>query len=87
MSGQDVAAYDYQDDSGVGSTGGPDRARPIPRISIQCFCETPQMAETLQVAAEDRRLTKAHVSIHMGGISAAVAHYQESPTPNLIIVE
>jgi len=45
------------------------------------------LAEVLQIAAEDRRLTKAHLSIHMGGISAAVAHYQESPTPNLIIVE
>lgn len=63
------------------------RARPIPRISIQAFCEDPQFTQVLQVAAEDRRLTKAHVSVHMGGASAAVAHYQESPTPNLIIIE
>ncbi|MEO1545057.1 MAG: CtpF protein, partial [Pseudomonadota bacterium] len=63
------------------------KARPIPRISIQVFCEAENTAEVTQVAAEDRRLTKAHVSIHMGGITAAVAHYQESPTPNLIIVE
>ena len=39
------------------------------------------------MAADDRRLAKAHVSVHMGGIEAGVAHYQESPTPNLIIVE
>ncbi|MGE0766505.1 MAG: CpaE family protein [Hyphomicrobiaceae bacterium] len=64
-----------------------DRARPIPRISIQAFCENPSTAEAVQVAADDRRLSKAHVSAHMGGIEAAVAHYQESPTPNLIIVE
>jgi pilus assembly protein CpaE len=63
------------------------RARPIPRISIQAFCDQPALAEAMQVAAEDRRLSKAHVSVHMGGISAAVAHYQESPTPNLIVVE
>lgn len=63
------------------------RARPIPRISIQAFCDHPALAEAMQVAAEDRRLSKAHVSVHMGGISAAVAHYQESPTPNLIVVE
>lgn len=87
MSGQDLAESDYQDDAMAGADMGAERARPIPRISIQCFCESPQMAEVLQVAAEDRRLTKAHVSIHMGGISAAVAHYQESPTPNLIVVE
>ena len=64
-----------------------DRARPIPRISIQAFCENGDTAEALQVAAEDRRLSKAHVSIHMGGAQAAVAHYQASPTPNLIIME
>jgi pilus assembly protein CpaE len=64
-----------------------DRARPIPRISIQAFCERGDTAEALQVAAEDRRLSKAHVSIHMGGAQAAVAHYQASPTPNLIIME
>ncbi len=64
-----------------------DRARPIPRISIQAFCEQPVSAEAVQVAADDRRLSKAHVSVHMGGIEAAVAHYQESPTPNLIIIE
>jgi pilus assembly protein CpaE len=63
------------------------KARPIPRISIQAFCEEPATAEALQAATGDRRLAKAHVSVHMGGAPAAVAHYQESPTPNLIIVE
>jgi pilus assembly protein CpaE len=63
------------------------RARPIPRISIQAFCEQSDSAEAVQIAADDRRLAKAHVSVHMGGIEAAVAHYQESPTPNLIILE
>lgn len=64
-----------------------DRARPIPRISIQAFCESPHTAEAVQVAADDRRLAKAHVSVHMGGVEAGVANYQESPTPNLIILE
>lgn len=64
-----------------------ERARPIPRISIQVFCEDPATAEVVQTAAEDRRLAKAHVSVHMGGATAAVAHYQESPTPNLIVIE
>ncbi|MCB1546463.1 MAG: CtpF protein [Hyphomicrobiaceae bacterium] len=41
----------------------------------------------MQIASDDRRLAKAHISIHMGGAPAAVAHYQESPTPNLIILE
>jgi pilus assembly protein CpaE len=65
----------------------PEKARPIPRISIQAFCEEAATAEVVQAAAGDRRLAKSHVSVHMGGASAAVAHYLESPTPNLIIVE
>jgi pilus assembly protein CpaE len=67
--------------------GRHDRARPIPRISIQAFCEEQHTASVIQTAAEDRRLSKAHVSVHMGGAEAAVAHYQESPTPNLIVIE
>ncbi len=62
-------------------------ARPVPRISIQGFCEDPNTADAIQYAAEDRRLSKAHVSVHMGGAAAAVSHYQESPTPNLIVIE
>ncbi|MDQ8699322.1 AAA family ATPase [Hyphomicrobium sp. LHD-15] len=64
-----------------------DRARPLPRISIQAFCETPTIAEIIQTASEDRRLSKAHVTFQMGGVAAAVAHYQENPTPNLIVLE
>jgi pilus assembly protein CpaE len=63
------------------------KARPIPRISIQAFCEDTATAEAVQAATGDRRLAKSHVSVHMGGAPAAVAHYQESPTPNLIIIE
>jgi pilus assembly protein CpaE len=63
------------------------RARPIPRISIQAFCENGATAEIIQIAAEDRRLAKTHINVHMGGIEAAVVHYQQNPTPNLIILE
>lgn len=63
------------------------RARPIPRISIQAFCENGATANIIQIAAEDRRLAKAHVNVHMGGIEAAVVHYQQNPTPNLIVLE
>ena len=74
-------------DENEGTEQRAERARPIPRISIQAFCETNETAEALQVASDDRRLAKAHVSVHMGGAQAAVAHYQESPTPNLIVIE
>ena len=87
--GDGVAGHDAERYGDAGELGAPnlERARPIPRISIQAFCEDHGFTEVLQVAAEDRRLSKAHVSIHMGGATAAVAHYQESPTPNLIIIE
>ena len=74
-------------DSGIDMADISSNARPIPRISIQAFCEDQRLANILQEAAEDRRLSKAHVSIHMGGAAAAIAHYQESPTPNLIFIE
>ena len=64
-----------------------DRARPIPRISILAFCEQPITAQVVQASAEDRRLSKAHVGVHMGGIYAAIAHFQENPSPNLVILE
>ena len=63
------------------------KARPIPRISIQAFCEDAATAGVLQAATGDRRLAKSHVSVHMGGAAAAVAHYHENPTPNLIVIE
>lgn len=82
---EDVDAI-YEDETLV-EASSIDRARPIPRISIQAFCDDQRVAEVLQFAAEDRRLSKTHVSIHMGGIVAAIGHYVESPTPNLIIVD
>nr|WP_235987475.1 CpaE family protein [Roseibium aggregatum] len=60
---------------------------PIPRISVQGFCLTDGTTRTIEAAAEDRRMTKAHVKVHMGGIPAAIEHYTQAPTPNLIIVE
>lgn len=74
-------------DEGSAHVSHAERARPIPRISIQAFCDDANTAEVMQHAAEDRRLSKAHVSVHMGGIAAAIAHYIDSPTPNLIIVD
>lgn len=61
--------------------------RPIPRISVQGFCLSDETTRTLEAAAEDRRMAKAHVKVHMGGVPAAIEQYAQAPTPNLIIVE
>lgn len=63
------------------------RARPIPRITIQGFCENEATADSIQQASQDRRLAKTHVTVQMGGAQAASAFYQTAPTPNLIILE
>lgn len=61
--------------------------RPVPRISIQAFCETEGVAGPIERAGEDRRMARAHLKVHMGGIPTAIEFYQSAPTPNLIILE
>ena len=61
--------------------------RPVPRISIQAFCETESIASPIERAASDRRMAKTHLKVHMGGIGTAIDFYQSAQTPNLIIVE
>src|SRR5712672_2500956 len=64
-----------------------DYIAPAPRVSVQAFCEAVATATTVRSAAEDRRLTKAHLSVHMGGVTAAIDAYHKAPTPNVIILE
>jgi pilus assembly protein CpaE len=60
---------------------------PAPRVSVQAFCESAETAASVQSAAEDRRMIKAHVRVQMGGVAAAVEAYRNSPTPNVICLE
>jgi pilus assembly protein CpaE len=64
-----------------------DHIAPAPRISVQSFCETEATATVARAAAEDRRLAKAHLSVHLGGIAAAIDAYHTAPTPNVIVLE
>ncbi|TKT74958.1 CpaE family protein [Aquamicrobium sp. LC103] len=61
--------------------------RPVPRISIQAFCETEGVAGPIERAADDRRMSKTHLKVHMGGIATAIDFYHSAPTPNLIVLE
>lgn len=67
--------------------GAKPHERPVPRISIHAFVEFPDTGAALQRAAADRRLSKAHLTVQLGGIGAAVDHYHGVVTPNLLIVE
>jgi pilus assembly protein CpaE len=60
---------------------------PAPRVSVQAYCASVAVATTVRAASEDRRLGKAHLSVHMGGVAAAIEAYQKAPTPNVIVLE
>jgi pilus assembly protein CpaE len=72
------------DDDEIAALGA---LRPIPRVSIQAFCETESVAKPIERAASDRRMAKAHLKVHMGGVATAIEFYQSAATPNLIILE
>lgn len=67
--------------------GAQPHERPVPRISIHAFCEFPDTGAALQRAASDRRLSKADVTVQLGGLQAALDHYSGQATPNLLIIE
>lgn len=59
----------------------------VPRINIHAFCDNQQTAESMQLAAADRRMARAHTTIQLGGIMAAVQVFQTQSTPNVLLVE
>ena len=61
--------------------------QPVPRISIAAFCERPETGALVHNAAGDRRLAKAHLTVELGGLPAAIERYHDATTPNLLIVE
>jgi pilus assembly protein CpaE len=84
-------AYDSESELDEAVTDGEvaqlNALRPIPRISIQAFCETESVAKPIERAGDDRRMAKAHLKVHMGGLEAALEYYDVAPTPNLIVLE
>ena len=83
-------AYDTNHDGSMpahSDTAAMQALRPVPRISIQAFCETESVANPIERAGDDRRMSKAHLKVHMGGVATAIEFYQSAPTPNLIILE
>ena len=71
----------------VENFGAAPHERLVPRISIHAFCEFPDTGAALQRAGGDRRLSKAHLQVQLGGVNAAIDHYNGQITPNLLIVE
>lgn len=65
----------------------PAQIAPVPRISLQAFCESPETARIIQAAATDRRMERAHVCVHLGGTLAAIEAYRDAPTPNVHVLD
>jgi pilus assembly protein CpaE len=76
-------------DQGFESSATPGEAviAPLPRITLQAYCETPGVAATMQAVVADRRMDKTHARIQMGGPAAAVEAFRSAPTPNIIVLE
>jgi pilus assembly protein CpaE len=73
--------------SGEEAFGAASFERPVPRIAISAYCEFPDTGAALQRAATDRRLSKARVDVQLGGLQAALDHFNGQVTPNLLIIE
>jgi pilus assembly protein CpaE len=59
----------------------------VPRVDIHIFCTNQETGQAIQLASADRRMSRAHVTIQLGGIPAAAQVYQSQPTPNVLVVE
>lgn len=80
-------AFSATEGGGADTAGGEEHIAPVPRVSIQAFCESVEAAAAIQAAGEDRRMAKAHLKVQLGGPAAAAEAYHSSPTPNVIILE
>ncbi|EME68656.1 Flp pilus assembly protein, ATPase CpaE [Paramagnetospirillum caucaseum] len=57
------------------------------RLTIEAFCCGADTAQALRAAAAERQLAKSRLAVMEGGLAAAVAHYAELPTPQVLVVE
>lgn len=59
----------------------------VPHINVEIFCLDAQSAAVMRSVIADRRMSRTHSTVHMGGIAAAVRAFQTQATPSLLIVE
>lgn len=59
----------------------------IYKLHIDAFAVTPEIRQALQQVKDDRDLAKSRVNLLEGGLSRAIDHYGDNPTPQVIIAE
>ena len=57
------------------------------RVTIEAFSAQGPTRAAFEQAAKDSRLSRSRVTVHDGGIAAAVAYFRENPSPQVLIVE
>lgn len=57
------------------------------RLTIEAFCAEADTAQALRAAGGDRHLAKSRLSLMEGGLAAAIGHYADMPTPQVLVVE
>ncbi len=86
-----VAAMTPIDGGLYGEVGGDEDDalinQPVPRIAIQAFCERPETGQLIHQTGADRRLARAHLTVELGGLAAAIERFHDAQTPELLIVE
>lgn len=61
--------------------------QPVPRIAIHASCDRSDVARAVAAAGRDRRLSKASVTVELGGIEAAIARLSSARSPDLLILD
>jgi len=59
----------------------------VPHITLHAFCDTAEMSGIIENALADRRMSRAHATVHSGGMAAALTLYRQTASPNLVIIE
>jgi pilus assembly protein CpaE len=59
----------------------------VPHITLDAFCDTAEMSGIIENALADRRMSRAHATVHSGGMAAALTLYRQTASPNLVIFE
>lgn len=67
------------------SGSGGDRI--LPRISMHAFCMRSPLLALMNNIGEDRRMANVSLEVREGGIPAAIQHYAQETTPNVLVIE
>ncbi len=71
----------------VAPSASSEHIAPLPRVSIQAFCESQELKQIIHATQSDRRMAKVMLKVQDGGVAACLEAYRGAATPNVIIIE